>query len=129
MVNEAFTETFQVNDDDLLIILPTAIVLGNIILVLIITRSSATLVDRIRWLTIAFLLTLTAWFCAALPYIIGLAGSSASCQGQVGYPGCRRFEELSALFSQTLGNVNILLLLGALDVVIVLAGWYLVQRP
>jgi len=40
MVNEAFTETFQVNDDDLLIILPTAIVLGNIILVLIITRQS-----------------------------------------------------------------------------------------
>ncbi len=117
------------NDDDLLIILPTTIVLGNIILILLITRSSATFLGRIGWLTIAFLLTIAAWFSVALPYILGLADRASSCLGQVGYPGCRRFEELSVLFNQTLGNLNILLLLSILDIVIVLANWFLIRRP
>ncbi len=117
------------SNDLLLIILPAVIMLGNVTLVFVIARSAATLLRKLMWLTGTLVLTLITWFCLALPYIVSLAGSAASCLGQVGYPGCQRFEELNALFGLTLGNIGLLLFLFVLDVVIMLISWYLVQHP
>ena len=117
------------SDDVLVVILPIALITGNLILVFLIISRVTTVPGRVGWLTALVTLTVAAWFSAALPYGIGLAGSAASCLKQVGDPGCRRFEEFSALFSHTLGNFSLLLLLCAFDVLIVLLGSYLAQRP
>jgi hypothetical protein len=116
-------------DDAFLIATPIAIVLGNIILMLLLIKRTATLLSRIGWLLATIAITLVIWFCVSLPYVLGLADSAASCSSQVGTPGCRGFEELTILFGQTLGNFSILLMLCVLDIIIVLAIWYQTRRP
>jgi hypothetical protein len=111
-------------EDVILLILPSGLAIVNLLIALLIARSKLSRRRKLGWLMVNLLFTVSAWFCAAMPYIIGLADSSASCLGQVGYPGCKRFEELTILFGRTLGNFSILLLLCVLDIVVVAASEY-----
>ena len=116
------------SEDAVLRFAPVVIALGNIVLVLLLCLKSITLVRKLVWLAGLCALTFAIWFLAALPTIIGQADSAPSCLERVGDPGCRRFEELSALMAVTLGNFNYLWALFALDLCIVIAGWYISQR-
>ncbi|MDQ5827677.1 MAG: hypothetical protein M3441_26330 [Chloroflexota bacterium] len=112
-------------EDAVLVVSPVVLAIGNIILVFLLGRLSMPVARKLIWLTGLFATTFAVWFLIALPYNIGLAVSSPSCSNQVGHPNCRRFEELSAVFALTLGNLNYLMVLFVLDLCIVIIGWYI----
>src|SRR5947208_1141319 len=101
-----------------LVVLPIVIAVGNVILMLLLTTRRRSLVWKVGWSSAVILATPVVWFFAAMPYIMGLTDSYASCSGQPGYPGCQQFEQISALFGQTLGNFGLLLLVLILDLII-----------
>ena len=74
------------------------------------------------------MLTGAVWYAALVPFAVGQADSAPSCEKLVGNPGCRKYEELSALLPQTLGNFAYLWLLLLLDVLIVVVPWYVARR-
>jgi hypothetical protein len=95
----------------LLIALPIAIAAVNFALALVTTAVRASYRAKLGLMIALLVLTV-----------------GASCLGQPDYPGCRKYEELSALWPQTLGNLSYLLLLLLLDVLIVMAPWYVARR-
>ena len=107
-----------------LVIFPIVIAIGNITSSLLLSMRSKGLWQKLCWSMAVFVLTCIVWSVAAFPYVAGLADSSASCLGQPGYPGCHDYEQTSALFGQTLGNVAYLLILLIVDLVIMVIGWY-----
>jgi hypothetical protein len=118
-----------VDDLTLLVSLPIAIAAVNLVLAVVIAAArSTTLAGKLGWIGILFVVTAGLWIAALFPYAIGMADSAASCKGQRGYPGCRKYEELSALWPLTLGNFGYLLLMLLLDVLIVMVPWYVARR-
>ncbi len=115
-------------EDAVLVLSPVIIAIGNIILVLLLGRRSIPIARKLIWLAGLCAITFAAWFLIAMPYNIGLAVSRPSCWSQVGYPNCRRFEELSALFRLTLGNLNYLMVLFLVDLCIIIIGWYISRQ-
>jgi hypothetical protein len=117
-----------VDDLTLLVILPIAIAALNLLQAVRIAARRTTLVGKLGRVVLLFVVTAGFWAAALFPYAIGMADSAPSCSKQVGHPGCRKFEELSALLPKTLGNFGYLLLLLFLDVLIVTIPWYVARR-
>jgi hypothetical protein len=116
------------DDLTLLVILPIAIAALNLLRAVRIAARPTTLAGKLGRVLLLFVLTAGFWAVALVPYAIGMADSAPSCSRQVGYPGCRKFEELSALLPKTLGNFGYLWLLLLLDVLIVMIPWYVARR-
>lgn len=116
------------DDLALLVILPIAIAALNLLRAVRIAARPTTLAGKLGRVVLLFVFTAGFWIAALFPYAIGMADSAPSCSKLVGHPGCRKFEELSALLPRTLGNFGYLWLLLLLDVLIVMVPWWVARR-